>query len=182
MHRSLRRAVAYSLILIFCVAAVAAAQDTEARPGVRVRLQAPGIVAGRYEGTVLTRDSSAIHVGGPTAAPVDVPFDRITSLEISRGKSRSAGAWRGIQWGAPIGLGLGLVLAPSLRECDPTCHDATASEKNNFVVAGAVSGVLGGAGIGAIIGRERWERFDVAPRTGVDTRSGRTQLGVRLAY
>ena len=182
MHRSLRRAAAYSSILLSCLAAVAAAQYTEARPGARVRLQAPGIVAGRYVGTVLTRDSSAIHVGGPTAAPVDVPFDRITSLEISRGKSRSAGAWRGIQWGAPIGLGFGLLLAPSLRECDPTCHDATSSEKNEFVVAGAISGVLWGAGIGALIGRERWERFDVAPRMGVDTRKGRTQLGLRLGY
>lgn len=182
MHRSLRRAAAYSLLLLSCLAAVAAAQYTEARPGARVRLRAPGIVAGRYVGTVLTRDSGAIHLGSPTAAPVDVPFDRITVLEISRGKSRSAGAWLGIEWGAPIGLGLGLLLAPSLRVCDPTCHDATASEKNNFVGVGAVSGVLWGAGIGALIGRERWERFDIAPRTGVDTRSSRLHLGLRLAH
>lgn len=182
MHRVLRRTVAHALCLLTLSAAAASAQYAEASPGARVRLQAPGILAGRFVGTVLTRDSSALHVGSPNAQPVDVPFDRITSFEISRGKSRSAGAWRGIQWGAPIGLGLGLLLAPSLRECSPTCRDATSSEKSDFILAGAVSGILWGAGIGALIGRERWERFDVAPRSGVDVRTGAARLGVRLSY
>lgn len=160
----------------------AQAQLTEVQPGARVRLEAPGIFAGRYVGTVLTRDGGAIRMSGQNTAPLDIPLDRITSMEISRGKSRAAGAGRGIVWGVPIGLVMGSLLASSLRMCNPTCRDATSGEKSEFVAAGVVGGAMWGAGIGAIVGRERWERFVIAPRTGMETRSRRVQVGLSLVH
>ncbi|HKP15929.1 MAG TPA: hypothetical protein VJT85_07690, partial [Gemmatimonadaceae bacterium] len=79
----------------------------------------------------------------------------------SRGKSRSAGALRGIMWGAPIGLGFG-ILGLGLAEDCVACTD----EPSDAEVVGlfTLSGVIWGAGIGAIIGRERWERFQLATR------------------
>jgi len=134
----------------------------ELQPGARVRVEAPGIVAGRYKGTVLTRTGDTLTLGGPSSAPVRLPLDRLTSVAISRGKSRSAGAVRGIAWGAPIGLLMG-VLAVGLAEDCTNCTDEPSD--GEAVALGTLGGALWGAGIGAIIGRERWERFQLPTRT-----------------
>ena len=67
---SLRRlrplfALALSIAAFSGISAPARAQFTEVQPGARVRIQAPGIVAGRYVGTVLTRSAelwNSIHL------------------------------------------------------------------------------------------------------------------------
>src|SRR3954471_21970273 len=106
MRSSVHRTCAFLVLAWSASALTARAQLTEAQPGARVRVQAPGIVAGRYVGTVLVREPGMIRIGAPDAAPIDVPIDRITSLEISKGSSRLAGAGRGMKWGTAIGLGL----------------------------------------------------------------------------
>jgi hypothetical protein len=35
---------------------------------------------------------------------------------------------------------------------------------------------------GALVPKERWERFDLAPRTGMDPRRRRVELGISFAY
>jgi hypothetical protein len=154
------------------------AQLTEAQPGARVRLEAPGIVAGRYEGTVLTRNADTLRVGGPNSQPLNVPIDRIASFEVSRGISRSLGAKRGAVWGSAVGLTFALVALPSLRSCD-YCNN-TSGDLTSFVLYMTSSGALWGAGIGAIIGRERWDRFDLVPRPITGLRAGRPSLGLSL--
>jgi hypothetical protein len=175
----MRRATHFALLpaALLAFAQPLHAQLTEAQPGARVRLEAPGILAGKYEGTVLTRRGDTLRVGGPNSAPVTVPIDRLTSFELSRGSSRLLGAQHGTYWGAGVGLVLGLAVLP-LGSCS-NCSDALSSgEQASFVVYMTVSGALYGAGIGAIVGRERWERFDLAPRPVVGFRAGRPMLGL----
>jgi hypothetical protein len=153
-------------VLLSMLARPLAAQGSlavaEVQPGARVRVEAPGIVAGKYVGTVLSRTADTLTLGSPAAAPVKLPLRAIRSLEISRGKSRSAGAVRGMMWGVPIGIALGAFAVATADDCD-ACFEAT-SDAEGFVLF-AASGVLWGAGIGALVGRERWERFDLPVRT-----------------
>ncbi|MDQ6633403.1 MAG: hypothetical protein M3Z10_01455 [Gemmatimonadota bacterium] len=154
------------------------AQLAEAQPGARVRLEAPGIVAGRYEGTVLTRNGDTLRVGGPNSQPVMVPIDRLTAFEVSRGSSRTLGAQHGVAWGSAVGLALGLAVLSSFTECS-TCSDDS-SGKAGFVLYMTTSGALWGAGLGALIGRERWERFDLAPRPITGLQGGRPSFGLSV--
>lgn len=181
-HRLHRTALSICLALT-AVAPVALAQSNELQPGARVRVTAPGIVANRYVGTVLSHRGDTLQLGGQNAAPVLVPLDRVTSLELSRGKSRLSGAGRGVVWGVPIGLALGLATANSLEDCtDFGCRDVSSGERSAYVVASALGGGIWGAGIGALVGRERWERFDVGPRAAFDYRDGRTRLGFAVRF
>jgi len=148
----------------------------EVQPGARVRVRAPGIVAGRYVGTVLTRSGDTVSLGSPAGAPFAVPLSRMSSLEVSRGKSRMDGALRGIAWGAPIGLGLAVVAygLGNYVEC-PTCNDEPSRAEGVALIT--LSGAVWGAGLGAIIGRERWERFQLAPRAALGAHhAGRNPL------
>jgi hypothetical protein len=131
-------------------------------PGARVRIEAPGIVAGKYVGTVLTRAGDTLTVGNPSGAPVTVPLQALRSVEISRGKSRSAGAVRGMMWGAPIGAALGIFGIATAEECT-ACYESVGNAE--ALTAFTAAGLLWGAGIGAIVGRERWERFELPVRT-----------------
>jgi hypothetical protein len=144
------------------LAAQAPVPLAEVQPGARVRVDAPGIVAGRYVGTVLTRNDDTFTIGNPTGPPISVPLARIRSLEISRGKSRADGAIRGMLWGAPIGAVSGAFAGAFSDSCE-TCADKTST--GEAILLFTASGVLWGAGIGAIVGRERWERFDLPVRT-----------------
>jgi len=177
-------AVAFSAIALSAVSTSARAQHSEIQPGARVRIAAPGIVAGRYVGTVLTRSADTVELGAPGTAPVKVPFARVTSIEVSRGSSRALGAARGVAWGAPIGLVVG-VLAAAGTDSDPYCFDTCSSGgsyKAGIIAASTLGGALWGAGIGAIVGRERWERFDIAPRSAFDFRDGRTRFGMAVKF
>lgn len=176
--------LALATVALSAAASSARAQHTEVQPGARVRISAPGIVAGRYVGTVLTRSADTVELGAPGTSPIKVPLARITSIEVSRGSSRALGAGRGVLWGAPIGLVVGVVAAAG-TDSDPYCFDycsTSGSYKAGIVAASTVAGALWGAGIGALVGRERWERFEIAPRTSFDARSDRTSFGFALAF
>ncbi len=178
-----------ALILIGLLPRPVRAQLAEAQPGSRVRIQAPGIVAGRYVGTVLSRSSDTLVLGSTNAAPVQVPISRITSAEVSRGSSRGLGAVQGLKWGVPIGLALGVIAAAGSDNPDnvycsgfDNCGQSDAAFRARVITAGVIGGAFWGAAIGALVGRERWERFDVAPRTSFDYRDGRTQFGAAISF
>lgn len=176
MHRGITIA-ALSLIAI----SPAAAQVSELQPGARVRVSAPGLVADDYVGVLLQRAGDTLVVAGTNLAQVRLPESKISSLEISRGKSRTDGAIQGVKWGAPI-LGLmGLLLfnAGSDVSCTGTCT-VNEYDRASIALAFAGAGAFYGAGIGALIGKERWEDFDLGVRTSVRVHHGR--VGVGLAY
>ena len=180
----MRLALLVSLSLLPLAASPLLAQsglaDSELQPGARVRVVAPGVVAGRYEGTLLARTPDTLKLGSPSGAPVAIPIARLTSLEVSRGKSRAAGALRGIMWGAPIGLALGALSASSVTgDCIGCTKDYS---RGGWVAVSTVSGALWGAGIGALIGRERWDGFQLAPRTAVGVQTGGASFGFSLEF
>lgn len=161
-------------LLLVAPATPALAQLTEVAPGARVRIQAPGIVAGRYEGTVIARTRDSLTLASSATPPVTIAAARITSLEISRGSSRTDGAMRGLAWSVPIGVGLGLAFLPGLHDCT-TCGNKPSDV--GVVLQMAIGSAMWGAGIGAIVGRERWESFDLAPKLSLTTQGG---PGVRM--
>jgi hypothetical protein len=148
----------------------------EVAPGARVRIQAPGIVAGRYAGTVLARTPDTLVVASAAAGAVRVPIASLTSVEVSRGRSRSLGAMKGAAWGAGIGLAIGLVTAG-------VADDQGYGSGGEYVVFNALGGAVWGAIIGAIAGSERWDRYDLSRRTSlVLPRPGHSPgLGLRVA-
>lgn len=181
MHRFVR--LPLFLLLFAAASSIVSAQTTELQPGARIRVAAPGIVAGKYAGTLLSRSGDTLQIGGPNTAPLHVPLSGITSLEISRGTSRLRGAGRGILWGAPIGLVIGLASANSLESCsDFGCGDVSSAERSAYVVASIVGGAAWGAGIGALVGRERWEQFALLPRTSLGTSGGRSYARVTVPF
>jgi hypothetical protein len=159
------RALTLMLASSLIAAGDAAAQFDEVLPGARVRLRAPGVVASRYVGTVLDRRADTLFVSHAPGSRVVVATRAITSLEIDRGRSRAAGAKVGAIWGGGIGLISGL-MTMEMRNTG-TVQDADSIGAASWVTLMTTSYGLVGAGIGAIIGRRHWERFDVAPRVSV---------------
>jgi hypothetical protein len=159
--------------------AQASAPLSEVRPGARIRVEAPGIVAGRYVGTVLTRIGDTLTLGAQASQPITLPLARVTSLEVSRGDSRGDGARRGVLWGAPIGLGLGLLTIGFADSCNG-CGDPVGNVGG--VALTTLSGVLWGAAIGAIVGREHWERYQLDVRTSFQMHRDGVAIAVGLPF
>jgi hypothetical protein len=177
--------IAFAVLLSVSIGLPLTAQLSEAQPGARVRVMAPGIVAGKYEGTILTRTADTIVVGGPNAVPMRIPFARIASLEISRGKSRADGAIAGIKWGAPIMAATGAALAIAASSNDARCASCDPINIDDGIavtVVFALTGAIYGAGIGALIGRERWDAFDLAPQTSLRIERGRIGVGLQVGF
>lgn len=170
-----------SLLALLLPLAGAGAQLAELQPGTRVRLRAPSAVAGCLEGTVVTRVADTVTVTRPNAAPVPIPLAAITSVEVSRGKSRSAGAVRGALWGGGVGLVLGVLAAAAPNECTGDCEDEPTDTE--MVVATPIVSALIGAPVGAIVGAERWVRLSIpgrAPR--VPGRSGQLRVALSIRF
>lgn len=171
----------FALFALIAGTTPASAQLSELQPGARVRIQAPGVVAGKFEGTVLTRSADTLVLGGPNASPIHVAVARISALEISRGTSRADGAIAGLKWGVPIMAAFGAVLAASggnggnCSTCDVDFGDGV-----GITALFTLSGAFYGAGIGALVGRERWDQFDLASRTSLQV--GRGRIGVTVGF
>jgi hypothetical protein len=163
------------LVLLAPLTSTDAQQLSEVAPGARVRIRAPGVVAGRYTGTVLSRTADTIAIASSGASSVRVPVASLTSVEVSRGKSRSRGAIKGAAWGAGIGLIFG-VLTTGISD------DVGYGSEGEYLAANLVGGAFWGALIGAIAGSERWDRYDLPARSSLvlPVTPGRFGVGVRL--
>src|SRR5437764_1277057 len=131
-----------------------AMQLSELRPGVRIRLEAPGSVAGLMTATVTSRSRDTITIADENVAPLAVPLSHVTRVDISRGKSHSAGAVLGMKWGLAIGVPVGILAAAS-----PDCEGCVKTSAAEWIALSVLDGVALGAGIGALVGRENWVRF-----------------------
>jgi hypothetical protein len=155
--------------LVLLLAGQAGAQLRELQPGARVRVTAPTVLGGKLEGMIVGRKGDTLSIVSLNAAPVDVPISALSRVEISRGKSRAAGAKEGLLWGLAIGFPVGLATATGDNKtwnlvderCDPffqTC--ATYSDVEQVMLVTVGSGAIG-AGIGTLIGKERWETLSI---------------------
>jgi hypothetical protein len=113
-----------------------------------VRIIAPDIVSGSYVGSILGVTADTLRVGSPGGGPLAIARGRIVSIEVSEGKSRWLGARTGALWGGPIGIALGVLTYSASRS----------TNRVGYIEFMALAGVIGGAEVGAIVGRERWTR------------------------
>ena len=171
-------------ILLLLTATALPAQGTELRPGVRVRFDAPGVVAPGFVGTIISSTPDSLVVATREGTQVRVPTRALTRLEVSRGESRSLGAGKGALWGVGILGGGGVIVAMTARkhvveDFGQSRHDERLDGDEQLAVAAAFAGAgaFYGAIIGAIVGAERWEHFDTSTRVGLVP----TRHGVRLA-
>jgi hypothetical protein len=178
--RALNFAVALTAVLPL---ASLRAQFAEVQPGARVRLSAPSALGQTLTGTVLARPHDSVTVARQGTLPVTIALADLRSLEISEGKSRSAGAKRGAIIGGSILGVLGIVAAAAAESCKPDvvfdCYEFSWSA----VPLTIASGALYGAGIGALIGREKWQTLRVPASVSVRRMSGgRVGVGASMQF
>ena len=146
-----------SLFALLCPYVPLAAQMLDMQPGARVRVSAAGALAGRLTGIVMARTADSLTLARSNAGPITVPIARLTRAELSRGKSHGLGAIKGLVLGAGVGLLLGLTPIPE-SDCGSGRCDVKQSRAEFMGQMMVGAGGLG-AGIGAIAGSERWERY-----------------------
>ena len=136
------------------------------QPGAKVRITAPTLGVKRFQGTIISVSDTIDVARGD--ARVKVPAAAVTQLELSRGKSRLAGAGRGALWGGGIGLAFGAITSGLRDDAEVVCEDGAGCEgysMGEWLAINTASGALWGALIGAIVGKERWDTIPVPGTT-----------------
>jgi hypothetical protein len=163
-----------ALLLILAVPVGVHAQTIVVQPGTRVRFTPPDTLSGRVIGTVMSRSADSIVIATPAAMQYRMALKSVPSLDVSLGKSRSAGAKTGFKWGAGIGgsIGVGFIAAREVVTIDPIA----------VLFVGTLAGLYGGvgAGIGAIVAGEKWARYAVPGVGSVSPSFGVTPGGVAV--
>ncbi len=167
------------LLLSMCAVTVSSAEAQVATliPGVRTRIRAPGSVSGRLTGTVVNRTADSLSIAMENGVPVRLPISALTSVEISRGKSRSKGAMKGAIWGGGFGVLSGLFSDSGQQNCSRNC-----ASRGEIFAASVFGGALLGAGIGAAVQSERWDRLEVPARTALTYTRGGPTVVVSLRF
>lgn len=148
------------------------------RPGVKVRIDVSA--SPRMTGVVqsVTPDSVVLYVE-PSAIRFGIARSEIQSIQISHGRSASAGAKKGALWGAATFGGIATIIAFSLAS--DSAYKASTDGISPAVFAAV--GIAEGAGIGALIGvfvkSEKWESVSVRPAVGVGPHGFKLGLQVR---
>ncbi len=180
MRHSSALLVALTVLLTPLSAQPLAAQLAELQAGTRVRVRGSD-VAGRLQGVVLSRSGDSLTVSRPNGPPIPLAFSSVSRVEISRGKSRGRGAWRGLLWGAGIGAVLGLVPTDD-PECDRDPDAFGCGSRAESMVLTAIGGSVIGVPIGAIIGVERWETLTIPARVSLGSSHGRRSLQLGITW
>jgi len=171
--------ISLSVLLVAAVLVNPATTSAQAglREGVKVRVSVPG--APRATGTIqrLTPDSIVLFAE-PNGSRIGIARSTIQSLQVSQGRSASAGAKKGALWGAGIFGGIGVLIAVQLAS------DNFPSDPDQFSPkAVAAIAIAEGAGIGAIIGgfvkSEKWETVSVQPAVSMSSNGLRVGFNIR---
>ena len=136
------------------------AQGDALQPGARVRIHGEAIGGERLIGTVMWRSADSVEIASSAAVRTRIPVVAIRELEVSRGITRKAGAIRGLRAGLVFagvlgGIGALSIAGASEEECYPRSCGALAA---TFVGVSALYGAGIGAGLGAILRAEGWQR------------------------
>jgi len=150
---------------LFCAILPLASATSAAQPslssldrGTRVRIDAPQISQTRFSGNVSELDGLLLTVTKQkTGEQLVVPFSTLVSVERSLGRSRGRGAIVGAVIGLVAGLGLGVV-------CVSVCDTGGSGGANLAPAGGLFLGPPVGAVLGALIGKERWQRLPLSAR------------------
>jgi hypothetical protein len=160
------------------------AQAVELVPGSKVRVEAPGSLSDRVEGLLVSRTADSVVIVREGTI-YRIPLDKVSSLDIYRGKDRWAGARRGALWGTGIGLAWG-ILATATGLDEPICPTAEpcgeAPPAGETIAATTGAGLFWGAVIGAWIGRKRWESLPGVGHMTVAPSTGGLRVGARWSW
>lgn len=174
---TLRRWLLPFLLLTLHPTLSSAQRTNTLRPGDDVRVHAPSVRPSRVRGTVVLYQGSSLDVrernGG---AIVSIPVASIEGLARNVGLHRGRSSWRMARFGAFLGGAGGLVSGPLI---------ATTRAPGRFgevMLASALVGTLGGAGIGAFLGaafaRDQWQHFRMPIVPIVRAGDGEVSVGV----
>jgi hypothetical protein len=167
-----------SLVVLAAFARTAGGQTDRLGVGARVRLSVPNISQERLVGRIERRNADTLVVSASRAGPSPyvVPLSEIRKAEVSLGHQRLIPALVGAGIGGAIGYPLydGIIRHVSI---------AGGSTKYRHEVAVGTCATLAvfGAGIGALVGHERWEKLHVAPAI-QGTRAGDAWVVIRMAF
>jgi hypothetical protein len=105
----------------------------------------------------------------------------LSELNVSRGKSHSAGALRGAMWGAGLGLGVGLMFAavPNSERHSQSGYGLGPPTAEEGILLGCGGGLVIGLSLGGLAGTERWDSVRIPASIAV-VPVGR-RLGLRFA-
>jgi hypothetical protein len=147
------------------------AQMLDVQPGARIRVTAPGLVAGRIEGTVINRTADSVVVATPAFAQYRLGLNSLATLEVYQGRNHGLGAKKGALWGAGVMLPFALLATIDA----PSTGDA-------FAFAAEVETVYAGVGaiIGSIIGADSWSAYGMTPNVG--SIGGALHVGASLRF
>lgn len=182
----MRRAFPVALLTCFLTIAGTHAQDS-VEPGARLRVLQCTPQCASTTGTLLGLGqglSSVVIHFGEELGPVEVPFERIERLEVSRGRDtdKMAGATLGaiaaggITFWALKGAG-----SPCTADAGLFCEQSTGARIGITAAAAAVGAVVG---ILLAPGSENWEVIspnDLTPDLGANSR-GLSSLGVAVRF
>ena len=162
-------------LLVALSAQLAQAQDVTLREGSRVSIETRS--RQRTVGIVKSFDMDSVRLfTGESGATLSVARSDVTEIQVSHGRSAARGAIRGAMWGAGVMGVLGAIFVAAV-ESDDT-YTVTDSDRAVFLANSIVGGALWGAGIGAFVKSERWERISMRPR--ITSSSAGVGLGVRV--
>lgn len=147
------------------------AQMLDVQPGVRVRVSAPGVVAGRIDGTVIGRTQDSIVVATPSSTQYRFELASLSAVEVYQSRSHARGAWKGALWGGGVMLPLALL---GTMDTPQGTDQASVFLEVETVYAGV------GAIIGSIIGADSWSAHKLTPN--VAAGPGGLRLGAAIRF
>ena len=181
-RRSLAALVSLAVSALLPIAPLAA-QDSpflpQLSPGVRIRIDAPGVLAGRLATTVVSRTGDSVKVlarhrnalarDDEQLAYLTLALDRITSVEVSEGRSHVRGTLVGALAGAGVGVALVSIdaLVAANKKAREVCTRGSYCDEVRAYQAAAIGAALG-ATAGFVFRRERWRRVEFAPRASLE--------------
>ena len=171
----MHRATLLIAVLVLTPLSTVTAQDATAAPGTRIRASAQGLAAPLVGTVVALHADTLLFAPQSGREPIAVPLESIQRLEVSRSRSSVGPAilkYAGI--GLFLGAATGALAGPLVMSSGCTALKKDVGNQSKCLAdlvdgetrlkAALLFGLAGtavGALVGAIVGRERWER--VAP-------------------
>jgi hypothetical protein len=160
-----------AVLLVVCVAA----QLPTLLPGSRVRVEADP--QSKIQGTVMSQTRDSIVVAASGAVHTTLPSGDVSLVKVSLGKSHMTGAIKGAKIGAVVLGGLGALFGYALGDLE----NYDAADYAAVAAGSAFYGALWGAGIGSLIGAEKWKTVYRRDVLGVQAAPARSGIGINLS-
>ena len=185
MPRNRRFSLAYSLnqllrfVLPAAIIAMSAADAKGQAPaiteGSRIQVSATGLknVTGIVRS--ISGDSTAIYVDGQAGVLKFANRD-ISELKVSVGRTRAAGARKGLIWGAGIGGALAVAILASPDNQNNYQYQLYST--NRLAASTFIGSLVWGIGLGTLIKAEEWKALPVHPAVAASSGG----MGLSLAF